>query len=356
MSLLDKIKTNSTIDQASILSKSKLFNDKDLISTSVPMLNVALSGDLNGGLAPGITEIAGPSKYFKSNFAILLAKAYQDKYKDSVILFYDSEFGTPKAYFSAFGIDMTRVFHAPLTDVEIFKIDLMKQVKSLSKGERVIIILDSLGQLASRKEVEDTDDGKTVTDMSRAKALKSVFRLVTPHLRLKDIPMVVVNHTYKEIGLFPKEIAGGGTGLTYAADTIWIMGRRQEKEKDEVTGYNFLINVEKSRFVKEKSQIPITVTFEGGIEQYSGLFDLALEAGFIIPAKKDGNVTKGWYTLPGSDKKFTEATALTKEFCEPLLKNKKFQEFVRTKYEISSRPIFHMDQSVDTEGAGAPTT
>ena len=60
--------------------------------------------------------------------------------------------------------------------------------------------------------------------MSRAKQVKSLFRMVTPHLSLKDIPMVVVNHTYKEIGMFPKDIVGGGTGSYYSADNIFIIG------------------------------------------------------------------------------------------------------------------------------------
>ncbi|MEK9700023.1 MAG: hypothetical protein VW270_29860, partial [Candidatus Poseidoniales archaeon] len=85
-------------------------------------------------------------------------------------------------------------------------------------GDKVIIIIDSIGNLASKKEVEDALDGKSVADMSRAKQMKSLFRMVTPHLTMKDIPMVVVNHTYKEIGMFPKDIVGGGTGSYYSAD------------------------------------------------------------------------------------------------------------------------------------------
>jgi intein/homing endonuclease len=73
-----------------------------------------------------------------------------------------------------------------------------------------MIVIDSIGNLASKKEVEDALEQKAVADMSRAKQLKSLFRMITPHLSLKDIPMVVINHTYKEIGLYPKDIVGGG--------------------------------------------------------------------------------------------------------------------------------------------------
>ena len=136
----------------------------------------------------------------------------------------------------------------------------MAQLNNIERGDRLIVIVDSVGNLASRKEVEDAIDGKSVADMSRAKQLKSLFRMVTPHLTMKDIPMVVVNHTYKEIGLYPKDIVSGGTGVYYSADNIYIIGRQQEKEGTEVTGYNFIINVEKSRHVREKSKIPVEVS------------------------------------------------------------------------------------------------
>ena len=104
--LLLKLKKNSTVEMTDILSQSKFFNKKDMISTQVPMINVALSGTLDGGLTPGLTMWAGPSKHFKTAFSLLMAKAYMDKYPEAILLFYDSEFGTPKSYFESFQIDM----------------------------------------------------------------------------------------------------------------------------------------------------------------------------------------------------------------------------------------------------------
>ena len=334
MSLLDKLKKNSTIKDTSILAKSKFFNEKDVIPTDVPMVNVALSGSLEGGLVPGLTMLAGPSKHFKTAFALLMASAYIKKYKDAVILFYDSEFGTPKKYFETFNIDMDRVLHTPITDVEQLKHDIMAQLNDLGKDDKVIIVLDSIGNLASKKEVDDALEGKSVADMSRAKQIKSLFRMVTPHLTIKDIPMVVVNHTYKEIGMFPKDIVGGGTGSYYSADTIWILGRQQDKTGAEVTGYNFIINVEKSRYVREKSKIPVTVSFEGGIQKYSGLLEVALEGGFV---QKPSN---GWYAKVDMEtgelgQKYREADTHHKDFWGDLLKNEKFKEYIHHKYSIA---------------------
>ena len=347
MSILDKIKKNSSIKDSAILAKSKFFTDKDMIPTAVPAINIALSGKLDGGLTPGLTMWAGPSKHFKTAFSLLMAKSYLDKYPDAALLFYDSEFGTPQSYFDSFGIDTERVLHTPLTDIEQLKFDVMQQLTQLERGEHLIIVIDSIGNLASKKEVEDALEGKSVADMSRAKQVKSLFRMVTPHLSLKDIPMIVVNHTYKEIGMFPKDIVGGGTGSYYSADNIFIIGRQQEKEGTEIVGYNFIINVEKSRYVKEKSKIPVSVSFDGGISRWSGLLDIALESGHVI---KPSN---GWYSKVDvssgevEDKKYREKDTHSKEFWLSVLKQKSFQEFVENKYRVAASEIM---QSEDDEG------
>jgi len=348
MGILDKIKKNSTIKDSSVLSQSKFFTKKDMISTSIPVINVALSGRLDGGFTPGITMWAGPSKHFKTAFSLLMAKSYLDKYPDAALLFYDSEFGTPQGYFDTFGIDQDRVLHTPIKDVEELKFDIMQQLNSVERGEHLMVIIDSIGNLASKKEVEDAMEGKSVADMSRAKQMKSLFRMVTPHLTIKDIPMIVVNHTYKEIGLYPKDIVGGGTGSYYSADTIWILGRQQEKTGTEITGYNFIINVEKSRFVREKSKIPVTVSFDGGINKYSGLLDVALEGNFV---QKPSN---GWYAKVdqetgeiGDKKRFDDTQ--TPEFWNDILVNEKFKEYVRKKYEITYSNILGQNTVLEEE-------
>jgi len=341
MSLIEKLQKNTTIKDTSLLSESKFFNAKDMIQTPVPMLNVALSGKLDGGLTPGLTVFAGPSKHFKTAFALLLAKSYMDKYDDSVVLFYDSEFGSPQSYFESFGIDTSRVLHTPVTDVEQLKHDSMQQLNSIERGDRVIFIIDSVGNLASRKEVEDSLSGKSVADMSRAKQLKSLFRMITPHLAIKDIPMVVVNHTYKEIGLYPRDIVSGGTGVYYSADNIYIIGRQQEKDTTGLTGYNFIINVEKSRYVREKTKIAVEVSFEGGITKWSGLMDVALNGGFVT---KPSN---GWYSRKDEDQKFRMKDTYTKDFWLPIVSSMDFQNYVETKFKSSSANLMTGDLTED---------
>jgi RecA/RadA recombinase len=308
-----------------------------------------LSGSNDGGVTPGLTVLAGPSKHFKTSFALLMAGAYMKAKKDAVMLFYDSEFGSPQSYFEQFGIDTERVLHTPIANVEELKFDLVGQLENLDRADDVIVVIDSIGNLASKKELEDAINEKSVADMSRAKALKGLFRMCTPYLTMKNIPMLAVNHTYKEIGLFPKDIVGGGTGIYYSADNIWILGRQQDKVGTEVKGYRFIINVEKSRYVKEKSKIPITVSWEGGVHRFSGLLDVAIVGGYVV---KPSN---GWYCVVDKETgemvggKVRLADTLEEEFWKPVFDNTDFADFLKSQYSMGLATKVDMDAIADVE-------
>ena len=327
-SIMDKLKKNSKLGHTEVLSESKFFTEKEMTPTSVPMVNVALSGSMDGGLAPGLTVLAGPSKHFKTSFALIMASAYLKRYDDAVLLFYDSEFGAPQSYFDMYEIDTNRVLHTPITNVEELKFDLISQLEQLDRNDKVVVVIDSIGNLASKKELEDALSEKSVADMSRAKALKGLFRMTTPYLTMKNIPLLAVNHTYKEIGLFPKDIVGGGTGIYYSADNIWIVGRQQDKQGGEIKGYHFIINVEKSRYVREKSKIPISVSWEGGVEKYSGLLDVAMEGGYVEKP------SPGWYQKKGTENKVREKETLTEDFWQPIFDDTNFKDYVKNRYSI----------------------
>ena len=346
MSIMDKLKKNSKIKSTDILSDSKFFNEKDFTPTDVPMINVALSGSVDGGLAAGLTVLAGPSKHFKTSFALLMAGAYLKAHPDAVMLFYDSEFGSPQSYFEQFGIDTDRVLHTPITNVEELKFDMIGQLEELDRDDDVIIVIDSIGNMASKKELEDAQNEKSVADMSRAKALKGLFRMTTPYLTMKNIPLLAINHTYKEIGLFPKDVVGGGTGIYYSADNIWILGRQQDKKGTEIQGYHFVINVEKSRYVKEKSKIPITVSWDGGVRKYSGLLDCALAGGYVT---KPSN---GWYAVVDQETgevgpKVRHDVTNDKSFWDPVFAETDFKDFLMKQYKIGYRSVVDMDDIVD---------
>lgn len=350
MSLIDKMKKVGSIKTTELLSESTFFNEKEGVQTEVPIINLALSGKVDGGLTSGLTFLAGPSKHFKSLLGLVLVKAYMNKYPDAVCLFYDSEFGITPDYIKTNGIDTDRVLHIPIEHLEQLKFDISKRLEAIERGDKVIIFIDSVGNLASKKEVEDALDEKSVADMSRARVMKSLWRIVTPHLTTKDIPCIAVNHTYQTMEMFSKSVMSGGTGGMYSANQVFIIGKAQEKDGTDLVGWNFTINIEKSRFVREKSKFPFLVTFEGGIQKYSGLLDIALEGGFVT---KPSN---GWYAKVDRStgeigEKKRMADTLTADFWNSILEDEEFKEYVKSKFAISYGSLLEEDNAEEFEDA-----
>ena len=146
---------------------------------------------------------------------------------------------------------------------------------------------------------------------------------------------VADNHEY----IFKNGIRTHNTGVYYSADNIWIIGRQQEKDDKELLGYHFIINIEKSRYVKEKSKIPITVNFDSGINKWSGLLDLAVEAGYIVKPKQ------GWYARinkeTGELSKNYRASEIVDNsvFWKSLLSETDFPAWIQSKYKLTNESI-----------------
>lgn len=349
MSLINKLlATASKGDGTELLADAEFFNNTEIISTPLPILNMAFSGQLDGGLTPGLTLMIGDSKTFKSALSLYCMKAYLDKYPEAVAVFYDNEFGITPKYIKNFGIDPNRVIHIPLLHVEQLKFDLFKKLNALTKGDKVFFFVDSLGLLASKKEVTDAIDEKSVADMSRAKQIRSMFRLITPTLNKMSVPCIMVNHTYESMnGLVPTTVNSGGKASTLSPNNIFHITKAQVKDGTDLSGWKFTINIFKSRTVREKAKFPFTVLYEGGIAKYSGLLDIALESGHVIKPKV------GWYqkvdmeTGEVLDGSYREKQTTGAEFWEPILASPSFKKFVEKRYMISNDETFTGEDVVE---------
>jgi hypothetical protein len=332
---LQKLLNNTTVDSTATIDKSRFFKDIDFIQTQVPAINVAFSGLLDGGISSGFTIFAAPSKHFKTAFLMLCIRAYFDKYEDASCLFYDNEYGAPQSYFESFGIDISRVVHTPIKTIEELKFDVVKQFEGLELGDHVIVVVDSLGNLASKKEIEDAINQNSVADMTRAREAKGFVRTAIGYLKPLDIPMIAAGHVYKELSLFPKEILSGGTGYYLLAQNIFFISRSQQKNKttNEIEGWNYNLSVEKSRLVKEKSKISLEVSYEEGINSWSGLLEMALETGHVE------NLKQGQYSKKGEEKVYSKDKTNTRSFWESILQDETFKLAVKNLYQVGTKSI-----------------
>jgi RecA/RadA recombinase len=344
-SLKDKLMSLTKIQDAAFLDESDVFGVTETIPTNIPIMDIALSGDLDGGmLSWGMLQIAGPSKNFKTLYGLILCKSFLEANPDGYILFYDNEGGAGPSYFKAVGIPTDRVIHIPFNTIEMVKNDIAYKFEGdmdaktgkfkgngLQKGDKVMIFVDSIGNAASRKEAEDSATDKGTKDMTRAASLKSFGRVITPHLMSKQVPMVIVNHVYDKLDGSGGLVVGGGSGLYLSSQDIWVVRRKMiwDKQEQKFSETEFTIFIEKSRRVRERSTFTLVVD-ETGLQRYSGLFDIAVEAGLITQ--------KGaWYSIPGVEGKsfYRKEVEFDPDFWAEFLDNETFKEYIRTKYLLT---------------------
>jgi RecA/RadA recombinase len=263
----------------------KEVKEKKFISTGCYILDAALSAKLiGGGVATNrITAFAGESGSGKSFLAYSVSKSAQ---KDGYCVIYiDTEQAIDLEDLPKFGIDNSldkfRLIRSnKVEDVNMLLTQLLDELKTQKLDEvelpKLIIVLDSLGQMASNKEKNDLLKGDIKQDMTKAKALGSMFRSINTDLGYLDIPMIVCNHTYLTLDLFPAEKLRGGNGLLYSASVIGFMSKSKLKtgEEDDMdlgsSGISVLFKTSKNRMAKPK-KIRFDISFANGLNPYTGL-------------------------------------------------------------------------------------
>jgi len=334
------------LNKATILEDSPIYSPIDYADTGVPIINLALSGKIDGGVVPGLMMIAGPSKHFKSLFGLILAKAFLEKNPEGILLFYDNESGIPMKYWKQIGVDPARVVRAHIKTIEELRHKAAQTLDELTADDKVMILIDSVGQLASKKELDDAISGKEANDMTRAKVMKSFARVINPYIDELRIPCVAINHVYDSMDTHSAPVVSGGTGIYLASQTVWIVSRRQDRNTTtrEIDGYSFTINIDKSRTVKEKSKFPVDVSWKGGLNNASSLLELGLETGHIT------SPTKGFYTFADDkEEKKHRKKQLTLEHFSGLLSNQEFIDAAESLFQGTGKTLNLTGEGDDSE-------
>ena len=289
MSIFDTLAKEAKNDYAQLVSNTS--SDQGFIGTGSYILNAQLSGSIYGGIPNNrVTAIAGEQATGKTFYAIGIASTFLNDHPDGAVFYFDSEAAATPDLFRDRGLDPARVWHFPIDTIEEFRTQMIRILDNLLKTPEkdrkpLLIILDSLGMLASQKELQDAMDDKQVRDMTKSQTIKSVFRIITSKLGKLKIPMIVTNHTYKTMNPYgdPTDM-GGGSGLKYAASTIITLTKSKEKDSSkEIIGNIIKVKTYKSRLTKENTQIATRLFFDSrGLDQYYGLLELGEKYGIFI--------------------------------------------------------------------------
>jgi KaiC/GvpD/RAD55 family RecA-like ATPase len=261
----------------------------DFIDTGCYILNACIgNGDIFGGMPKGKrVAFAGPSSTGKSLLTAHVAKSYLKEIEGAHLIAFETEGASFFDMMNSIDIDKDRVTIIPTATVEKFKINITKLLKAITeeraKGvhNEYIFLLDSLGMLATEKETADAIDGKVVGDMTRAKTIRSIFRIISLDLFRLQIPFLLVNHTYETMSMYGGPEMSGGGGVKYAADVIIMLTKAKEKEGTAHIGAILSLNVAKSRFIPENVKGKVFCLFKKGIMKHSYLLEVGLELGII---------------------------------------------------------------------------
>ena len=288
MDFLSQVIKDSKNEFVSMASDGVAAGDiESFIDTGSYVFNALVSGSLFGGIPSNkITALAGDSGTGKTFFCLSVVRHFLDTDPNAGVIYFETESAISKKMIESRNIDSKRLVIFPVDTIEEFRtqaVRIIDKYMEQPKEERkpLMFVLDSLGMLATNKEVEDASNDKNVRDMTKAQLVKSVFRILTLKLGKANIPMLVTNHTYDVVGAYvPTKEMGGGSGLKYSASTIVYLSKKKEKDGTDLVGNIIKCEAKKSRLTREVSKVETRLFFdERGLEQYYGLLELGERAG-----------------------------------------------------------------------------
>ena len=279
----------STKNEDAKLAEGGVFGDvAGYIDTGSYSLNALLSGSIYGGFPSNKRLVyAGSSGVGKTLFLLQIAKSFLNKNEENVIVYFDSEGSITKEQLEQFDIDTARFIVIPVTTIEDFRTQAVRVLDSYQerygKGSetRMLIALDSLGNLSSKKEIGDITDGKDARDMTKAQLNRGAFRVIGLKCSVLNVPLVITNHTYDVVGAYvPTKEISGGDGLKYVADQIVMLSKsklKDEKDTKEIIGAIIKAKLYKSRQTIEQKEVETRLFFDKGLDKYYGLVDIAVK-------------------------------------------------------------------------------
>lgn len=255
------------------------------ITDYIPVGNYICNACLTGSIFKGIPNnrsicLSGDPGTGKTYMLLNIAREAQKK--DMFVIWYDSENAIESSQVKQFGVDVTRFRYEPVGTVQEFKTNITQTVDLLIEKKeagmtipKVLFVLDSVGNLATQKEIDDAKSGNDKADMTKAKQIRSIFRILMQKMGIIGGTFAFSNHVYAATDTYvPSSIQSGGKGLVYGASVILNLSKAKLKEGTDNTQTGIIVTAkpDKNRFCK-----PVTVKFYisyvNGMNPYVGLED-----------------------------------------------------------------------------------
>ncbi|QIG65668.1 RecA-like recombination protein [Ochrobactrum phage vB_OspM_OC] len=308
------------------------------IDTGCYALNAAISGSIFGGVANNrITAFAGESAVGKTYFALTAVRQFLIDNPTGRVVYFDTEFALDREFFRQREINAENVYIVQPETLEDFRgkaLKILQSIEAQKEKDRVplLMVLDSLGNLPSSKELEDSTEGKNTRDMTKQQIIRSIFRTLTQRLGRAGVPLILTNHTYQVVGAYvpTKEVSGGG-GVKYAASSTVMISKKKDKDGNDVVGNILTIKMDKSRFTRDSIKVELKLSYQTGLHKYYGLLPIAEELGIFKKV-----ATR--YEVPGGKKVYEKEIWRNPEeyFTDEVLA--KIDNWCQINYKLGGKP------------------
>lgn len=302
--LLDGLIKASENKYAGSIDVCEVYKHPYFVDTGNYILNGLISGDIFKGIPAGmIVQWAGDKSTGKSFMTqnILINHIKSDK--NNIALLIETEGGliAEQILANLNADEAERLLVYPCSTIEQIKTELNRIIEYIKSKEeeykdvKFLLTIDSIGMPASIKEKDDATNDKNTRDMTRAQAVKSLFRTIVMDLSVLHIPVNIINHQYATMDQYSPKEESSGSGMAYANSVTLIMTKKKLKDKDVQVGTVFTITPKKSRIVAENiSKIELYSRFKIGMDRYTGLWEFLKNHKLITTV---GNGSKGGSTI-----------------------------------------------------------
>lgn len=183
----------------------------------------------------------------------------------------------------------------------------------LSRGRPFVAWLDSLDNLPSKQELEETDsnyqawkknkDQGGSYNMSKQKYLKRMLRELATKVMETSSVLGIISQTIAAVGSqFKKKERAGGSGLDFNSRVIpWLRQAEPHRVKGQVIGRRNLVNVAKNHITHKKRECSLWIYDEIGVDDTKTSVDFLIKEG-VWPQLGGWIDPKGMY-----DKKYQSA-------------------------------------------------
>lgn len=258
------------VGKDSVLGVPKMF-----IPSGVPDLDSLLDREGRGWPTGRIVEAFGASATCKTGFGYALVAQTQKMGGKAVI--FPSEGNVDTWLLEQYGTDFDRLMVADSNIVEdVFKVINML-IKAQPDDEPLVILIDSVAGLCTRKELEDAEFERSRAAQERALLLSAALRKIGAIIPRKNVILFLINQV-RDGNTTPNGAKGkskppGGQSIGFYCSVrlrLEFDGKgkkyKTREGKKQVAGLHLKVTCEKNRLAKPMQATTLYLDFEEGLK------------------------------------------------------------------------------------------